>query len=108
MHTVLIKIILPLTLINVVACKAPAPKPATLADLFANGQWIDLTYDFSKETIYWPNNPTGFQLDTQFNGTTPAGFYYASNAFASPEHGGTHIDAPVHFARENGHWTRYR
>jgi kynurenine formamidase len=29
---------------------------------------------------------------------TPAGFYYASNNFFTSEHGGTHMDAPVHFA----------
>lgn len=53
--------------------------------------------------MYWPNNPTGFKLDTQFNGITPAGFYYSSNQFFAPEHGGTHLDAPVHFAK--GKWS---
>ena len=33
------------------------------------------------------------------DGETPAGFYYAANNFSTAEHGGTHIDAPVHFAR---------
>src|SRR4030095_3111402 len=47
----------------------------------------------------WPNNPTGFKLDTQMNGVTPAGVYYSSNTFSAPEHGGTHLDAPVHFAQ---------
>ena len=65
---------------------------------FLNGKWVDLTYSFSDSTLYWPNNPTGFQLDTQFNGMTGGGFFYASNAFCAPEHGGTHLDAPVHFA----------
>ena len=73
------------------------------AQFFASGKWIDLTYSFSEQTLYWPNNPTGFKLDTQVNGITPAGFYYASNAFSAPEHGGTHLDAPVHFAK--GHQT---
>jgi kynurenine formamidase len=27
------------------------------------------------------------------------GYYYAANNFSSAEHGGTHIDAPIHFAR---------
>ena len=70
----------------------------SLSTILSEGKWIDLSYSFSNETLYWPNNPTGFQLDTQFNGTTPAGFYYSSNAFCAPEHGGTHLDAPVHFA----------
>jgi kynurenine formamidase len=34
---------------------------------------------------------------------TAAGYYYAANNFSTSEHGGTHIDAPVHFAA--GHQT---
>jgi kynurenine formamidase len=30
---------------------------------------------------------------------TPGGYYYAANNFFTAEHGGTHIDAPVHFAQ---------
>jgi kynurenine formamidase len=67
--------------------------------LLSQGKWIDLTYSFSDSTLYWPNNPTGFKLDTQVNGITPGGFYYSSNAFSAPEHGGTHLDAPIHFAK---------
>ena len=67
--------------------------------LLSEGEWIDLTYSFSDSTLYWPNNATGFVLDTQMNGITPAGFYYSSNTFCAPEHGGTHLDAPVHFAQ---------
>lgn len=89
-------------LLFVAACKQPQTKPA-LAEVLKSGKWIDLTYSFSDETIYWPNNPTGFKLDTQFNGITPAGFYYSSNAYSTPEHGGTHLDAPVHFAK--GKWS---
>jgi kynurenine formamidase len=29
---------------------------------------------------------------------TPKGFYYAAGNYAAAEHGGTHIDAPFHFA----------
>lgn len=76
---------------------------ASLQQHLNSGKWIDLSYDFSDKTLYWPNNPTGFKLDTQFNGTTAAGFYYSSNVFFTPEHGGTHLDAPVHFAK--GKWS---
>jgi kynurenine formamidase len=31
-------------------------------------------------------------------GPTPAGYYYAANNFFTSEHGGTHLDAPLHFA----------
>ncbi|MEO5946275.1 MAG: cyclase family protein [Chitinophagaceae bacterium] len=91
-----------LFLLFITSCQQTSKK-ITLPELLATGKWIDLSYDFSEETIYWPNNPTGFKLDTQFNGMTPAGFYYSSNAFFTPEHGGTHLDAPVHFAR--GKWS---
>lgn len=67
----------------------------------SSGKWIDLSYSFNAQTPYWPNNPTGFKLDTQVNGVTPAGFYYSSNAFSAPEHGGTHLDAPIHFAKDH-------
>ncbi len=90
------------SLLAVAACSQPT-KQISLPELLATGNWVDLSYDFSSQTLYWPNNPTGFKLDTQFNGVTPAGFYYSSNAFFTPEHGGTHLDAPVHFAR--GKWS---
>ena len=71
------------------------------AKLLSSGKWIDLSYSFNSKTVYWPNNPTGFKLDTQMNGVTPAGYYYSSNAFSAPEHGGTHLDAPLHFAKDH-------
>ncbi len=90
---------IPLLLTLLFACNEPTEKQ-TLAQFLAKGKWIDLSYDFSSSTLYWPNNSVGFKLDTQFNGMTAAGYYYSSNAFFSPEHGGTHLDAPVHFAKD--------
>ena len=66
---------------------------------FPDGQWVDLTYDFSDETIYWPT-AEGFKLTTIFKGPTEKGFFYFSNNYMASEHGGTHIDAPNHFAYE--------
>lgn len=60
-------------------------------------RWIDLTHAFDEHTIYWPNNPFGFELEVQYRGQTPGGWFYSSNALRAPEHGGTHLDAPVHF-----------
>jgi len=59
---------------------------------------IDLTYSFSSETIYWPN-ATGFVAKKDFEGITERGYFYASNSYAAGEHGGTHLDAPLHFAK---------
>jgi kynurenine formamidase len=61
-----------------------------------NGRWIDLTHEFSEETLYWPTS-SQFRLDTVFAGVTEAGFYYESYELFTAEHGGTHLDAPIHF-----------
>lgn len=59
---------------------------------------IDLSHTFDQRTLYWPTATSGFQLTVLHRGPTPAGFFYAANSFCAPEHGGTHMDAPVHFA----------
>ncbi len=64
---------------------------------FPNGTWLDLTYDLSSETVYWPTSEL-FKLETVSEGVTEAGYYYSAYKFCAAEHGGTHIDAPVHFA----------
>jgi kynurenine formamidase len=62
------------------------------------GRLVDLTHSFGADTIYWPTE-NGFQLEKEHEGETPGGWYYAINRFCAAEHGGTHMDAPVHFAR---------
>jgi kynurenine formamidase len=64
---------------------------------------VDLTYAFDENTVYWPTSPSSFQLEKLAYGRTDAGFFYSANAFATPEHGGTHLDAPIHFSA--GRWT---
>lgn len=64
------------------------------------GQWLDLTWDFEKSTVYWPTNVT-FIHDTVTFGINDKGYFYSSFLYAAEEHGGTHFDAPLHFA-ENG------
>lgn len=59
---------------------------------------VDLSYPFDERTLYWPNATSGFHLERLAFGPTPAGFFYAANSFCAPEHGGTHLDAPIHFA----------
>lgn len=60
--------------------------------------WIDLTHPFDEEAIYWPT-AEAFALDTVSEGTTEADYYYSAYRFSAAEHGGTHLDAPVHFHR---------
>jgi kynurenine formamidase len=69
----------------------------TTAARFASGTWLDLTHPFDAATIYWPTEK-GFQFEPGNNGPNPKGYYYAANRFATAEHGGTHLDAPRHFA----------
>lgn len=64
---------------------------------YPSGQWIDLSYDLSSETVYWPTAEP-FKLDTVSAGMTEKGYYYSAYQFCAAEHGGTHIDAPIHFA----------
>ncbi len=59
---------------------------------------IDLTYPFDSQSVYWPTAES-FQLSKDFEGDTDGGYYYSAYKYAAAEHGGTHIDAPVHFAR---------
>jgi kynurenine formamidase len=59
---------------------------------------VDLTHSYDENTLYWPTSPTTFKLDRLSYGKTEGGYFYSSNAFCTPEHGGTHLDAPIHFA----------
>jgi len=66
------------------------------------GRIVDLTHAFDAETIYWPTE-NGFELESRFRGVTDGGYFYSANRFQAPEHGGTHIDAPIHFHADG--WT---
>jgi len=74
-------------------CATPPPP----ASPFPSGELVDLTHPFDERTVYWPTSDA-FRLDTVAEGLTPAGYYYAANNLFTAEHGGTHIDAPIHFA----------
>ena len=63
------------------------------------GKVIDLSYAYDDSTIYWPTEK-GFVFEKGSEGVTPAGFFYTANRFWTPEHGGTHIDAPIHFFKD--------
>ena len=78
------------------ACAAPRAPVASERTL------VDLSHSFDASTIYWPTEE-GFVLERGFAGVTPAGYYYEAHRFRAAEHGGTHLDAPVHFAQ--GHET---
>lgn len=58
---------------------------------------VDLTYAYGTDTLYWPTSPSAFSLDVLSHGMTEGGYFYSANSFCTPEHGGTHLDAPIHF-----------
>ncbi len=60
---------------------------------------VDLTHSFDDKTIYWPTEK-GFELLRGPAGFTKRGYFYAANRFAAAEHGGTHLDAPIHFFKD--------
>jgi kynurenine formamidase len=70
--------------------------PAGAQDL-SGGRWVDLTHAFNAASVYWPTAET-FERQTVADGYTEGGWYYSAYNFAAAEHGGTHIDAPIHFA----------
>jgi kynurenine formamidase len=74
-------------LILVLCGACGSPRPYSL---------VDLTHSFGVETVYWPTNKP-FQWEKTDWGVTPFGYWYASANFAASEHGGTHLDAPIHF-----------
>lgn len=78
-----------------------AAAPARALDV-ETARLVDLTHAFDERTVYWPT-ARPFQLDVVAHGETPGGWWYAANDFCAAEHGGTHLDAPIHFAE--GGWT---
>jgi kynurenine formamidase len=74
----------------------PAP-PATGIDLAA-ARLVDLSYAYDETTIYWPTSPSSFDLTELARGAAEGGYFYSAYSFSTPEHGGTHLDAPIHFS----------
>ena len=87
----------PLLALLIASCSSATP-----GVVFPTGEIVDLSHAYDSQTIYWPT-AEGFQLRRDADGVTPGGYYYAANSFFTSEHGGTHIDAPIHFAE--GHQT---
>jgi kynurenine formamidase len=85
-------------LLALAACSSPAPPDYTAVFDGSAGRWVDLTYAFGPSTIYWPADTAGFRLDELAFGRTEAGYFYSSYELGTAEHGGTHLDAPIHFA----------
>jgi kynurenine formamidase len=92
-------------LILFAACEVPPGGGSLTGGRSATGgidlsayEMVDLTHAFDQSTLYWPNSPTRFSIDTLAYGPSEGGYFYSSMTIATPEHGGTHLDAPIHFS----------
>lgn len=61
------------------------------------GEWIDLTHTLDESSVFWPTAEE-FHHDTESFGQTDGGYFYSAYNIRTSEHGGTHLDAPIHFA----------
>lgn len=88
------------------ACEQTPQRPVDLVSRLFSGEaaeWIDMSHPYDSSTIFWPT-ARSFELEVVSAGMTEGGYYYSANNFCAAEHGGTHLDAPVHF-HEGGHTT---
>jgi kynurenine formamidase len=84
-----------LVLLLAAGCGWPGhSRPAPAID---RSKVVDLTYTFDHDTIYWPTAKS-FTMEKVAYGMTERGYFYAANNMCLAEHGGTHMDAPIHFA----------
>src|SRR5215204_4292782 len=87
-----------LVFVLILAVPAVAQRPGA----FPSGRVVDLTHAFDTNSVYWPTAQP-FKLETDFEGMTDKGYFYSAYRYSAAEHGGTHLDSPVHFAK--GHYT---
>lgn len=66
---------------------------------FVQSLVYDLTHVYDQHTVYWPTERKyKFQLKNVYRFYDQiTNSYYEANRFSTAEHGGTHLDAPLHF-----------
>ena len=74
------------------------PVMAQRNSVLTTGRVVDLTHAFDSQSVYWPT-AEAFKLETDFEGMTDKGYFYSAYRYSAAEHGGTHLDSPVHFAK---------
>ena len=90
-----------LAVVALLAAACSAPPTSSPSTAFPAGALVDLSHPYDDRTIFWPTAEP-FRLEKVADGVTDKGYYYAANNLALAEHGGTHLDAPAHFAQ--GRW----
>ena len=87
---------------SIAGCGARGEKTPPPYGAVRDSKLVDLTYAFDSTTLYWSPDEK-FRVEIVARGMTDAGYWYASNRICASEHGGTHLDAPIHFA--SGGWS---
>lgn len=84
------RLAIPAAALLIAACTNAEPEPS--------GRWVDLSHDLAEDSVFWPT-AEGFKHEVASYGPTPGGWFYSSYNLELSEHGGTHLDAPIHFAQ---------
>jgi kynurenine formamidase len=71
--------------------------PALALDI-SDYEFVDLSHAYGNDTLYWPTSPSRFEKQELAFGETEGGYFYSAFSICTPEHGGTHLDAPMHFS----------
>jgi kynurenine formamidase len=79
------------------ASNQPSEKVKTESAKIDEAKLVDLTYAFDDKTIYWPTAKP-FEWQKESWGKSAGGYWYTAARYAASEHGGTHLDAPIHFS----------
>jgi kynurenine formamidase len=92
------KLLFLLVALFLVACQTPSNQspPSAAPSVLDKTKLVDLTYTFDEKTIYWPTAKP-FTWEKEAWGVSTGGFWYTAARYAASEHGGTHLDAPLHF-----------
>ena len=88
MRTIIIAITAALLSFNTHADEAPRLDEVKL---------VDLSHTYDDKTLFWPTSPIKFEHPELAYGPSGNGYFYSAYTFATAEHGGTHLDAPIHF-----------
>jgi kynurenine formamidase len=83
-------------LLPMAACQAGGERSQAQATI-DESKLVDLTYAFDERTVYWPTAKP-FEWEKEAWGPSAGGFWYSAARYSASEHGGTHLDAPIHFA----------
>lgn len=93
----MIRSLLPATMLLALAACQQAEPDAAAGEAVGGGEWVDLTHTLSEDSVFWPTAPDYEHEEVAF-GPTDGGYFYSSYNLHLSEHGGTHLDAPIHFA----------